>query len=73
MANRKTKVETTSDSSNGTKLPVSGSKPCLEHKQKELGYLQWHSDAERRTKAGQKQKQCPKCLYWFWKDELGTS
>lgn len=69
MANRKTKVENTSDSSNGIKLPVSGSKPCREHKHKKLGYLQWFADAERRDKAGQKQKQCPKCLYWFWKDE----
>lgn len=45
------------------------SQRCSEHKQSKLGYLQWHDDAERRTKAGQKQKQCPKCSLWLWEDE----
>lgn len=42
---------------------------CSEHKPSKLGYLQWHDDAELRTKAGQKQKQCPNCSLWFWDDE----
>jgi len=43
---------------------------CPSHKPLELGYLAWHTEAERRTKRGMKQKECPKCKHWFWKDEM---
>lgn len=35
----------------------------------EMGYLQWHADAERRTKLGQKQYQCRCHGLWLWWDE----
>jgi hypothetical protein len=43
---------------------------CKSHKKKRkvLRYLDWVSEAEKRTKKGQKQIQCPKCKYWFWPD-----
>ncbi len=31
-----------------------------------LGYMAWHDDAERRTKRGEKSKQCPTCKLWYW-------
>ena len=33
------------------------------------GYLENHSDAERRIKAGQRQRQCRCCGRHFWADE----
>jgi hypothetical protein len=33
---------------------------CSRHKSKQLGYLQWHDWAEKKTKRGAKQKQCTK-------------
>lgn len=38
----------------------------------EMGYLSAHAEAERRMKKGQKQKQCPTCKLWFFKDEYST-
>ncbi len=32
----------------------------------DFGYLAWHEDAERRTKAGQVQLQCAGCGLWYW-------
>lgn len=40
------------------------------HKPLDLGYLAWHTEAERRMKKGWKQKQCQVCKHWFWKDEM---
>jgi hypothetical protein len=37
-----------------------------------MGYLQFFADAEKRTAAGQEQKQCPVCGYWFWPDQFGV-
>ncbi len=31
-----------------------------------LGYLEWHADAERRTKRGERQQRCPKCGLYYW-------
>ena len=45
---------------------------CSWHKSSTLGYLQWHADAERRAAKGQKQRQCPDCLHWFWHGQFGT-
>jgi hypothetical protein len=33
-----------------------------------LGYLAWHADADRRSKAGQRQKYCTRCRRWRWPD-----
>lgn len=33
------------------------------------GYLQWHYEADRRHKAGQRQSWCVKCGLWRWPDE----
>ena len=53
-----------------SKPVVSRREICPTHKPLDLGYLQWHTEAERRTKKGMKQKQCPKCKLWLWKDEM---
>jgi hypothetical protein len=52
------------------KADKSGNKPCPHPKRLDLPYLAWHEEAERRTKAGMKQKQCPACKLWLWKDEF---
>lgn len=44
---------------------------CKWHTPMNLGMLQWYSEMERREKKGMKQKQCPVCGYWFFKDEYG--
>lgn len=44
-------------------------KICPRHKQIKLGYLAWFHEAEKRARKGMKQKQCPDCGYWLWKDE----
>ena len=31
-----------------------------------MGYLQAHSDARLRLKAGQRQKKCRVCGLWYW-------
>lgn len=38
-------------------------------KKRELGYIEWMMDAERRTKAGQKQYQCSCHQTWHWWDQ----
>ena len=45
---------------------------CQSHKPVliKMGYLAAQSEAERRMKAGQKQKQCPVCHLWFFPDEF---
>jgi ribosomal protein S27AE len=38
-----------------------------------LGYIAWHTEADRRHKLGQRQKRCPGCgLYVFmqWRREV---
>ena len=45
-------------------------KSCTRHKPKQLGYLQWHDWAEKKIKRGAKQKQCPKCKKWYFKEEF---
>jgi len=42
---------------------------CSRHKPKQLGYLQWHDWAEQKTKRGAKQKQCPECGRWYFREE----
>jgi hypothetical protein len=44
--------------------------PCPRHKPKKLGYLQWHDWAEKKVKRGAKQKQCPKCGRWYFREEF---
>jgi hypothetical protein len=54
-----------------TSIEIPKGEKCKTHKRrKALGYMHWFEDAEKRTKAGQKQIQCPKCKYWFWTDQL---
>lgn len=44
---------------------------CERHKNhlSNMGMLAWYSEIERREKKGMKQKQCPKCKLWLFKDE----
>jgi hypothetical protein len=42
------------------------------HNRKQLGYLQWHSWAEKLTKKGIRQKQCPICKLWLFPEEFKT-
>lgn len=39
-----------------------------ENSNSRLGYLAWHQDADRRTKAGQRQLYCLTCGLWRWPD-----
>jgi hypothetical protein len=45
---------------------------CESHKPilLKLSYVAAHNEAERRMAKGQKQKQCPVCHLWFFKDEF---
>ena len=43
---------------------------CKSHKPMESSMGAWMLKAERYHKAGKKQKQCPVCKRWFWKDEM---
>lgn len=47
-------------------------KVCLNHKplSENFGYVGWQEECERRKKLGMKQKQCSRCLKWFYKDEF---
>lgn len=44
---------------------------CSHHKlmTETLGYVAWHNWAERKTKQGHIQKQCPECGKWYFKCE----
>ena len=53
------------------KIVTARKEPCTFHKPLELSYNGWHTEAEKRHKSGKKQRQCPDCLYWYWKDEFG--
>jgi hypothetical protein len=40
---------------------------CQSHKKsKDLGYVQWHIDAEKRTLKGEQQIFCKSCERWIW-------
>jgi hypothetical protein len=43
---------------------------CLNHKPKQLAYLQWQDWAENKVKRGAKQKQCAKCGKWYFREEF---
>jgi hypothetical protein len=43
---------------------------CSRHNSKEFSYLYWDYWAEQKTKQGEKQKQCKKCGYWYFRDEF---
>jgi len=43
---------------------------CPTHNRLDLPYNAWHEEADRRSKKGMKQKQCPVCKLWLWKDEI---
>ena len=43
---------------------------CSRHNPKQLTYLQWHDWADKKTKRGAKQKQCPKCGRWYFREEF---
>lgn len=47
-----------------------GQPKCETHRPHNLGWLEWDADSEKRQKAGQRQKQCPVCKYWFYKDQF---
>ena len=44
--------------------------PCKKHKPKNMPYMAHQSWALARLKAGDKQTQCKKCGYWYFKDEM---
>lgn len=44
---------------------------CIDHRPLTLGYAAWHEEAERRGKRGMKQRLCPDCTLWYWRDEWG--
>jgi len=44
--------------------------PCPTHKRPDMSYNAWFSYAERRTKMGHKQRQCPVCGRWYFKNEF---
>lgn len=54
------------------KLPIGAviGSACSRHKPKQLGYLQWYYWAEQKIKRGAKQKQCPKCGRWYFREEF---
>ena len=45
---------------------------CKKHKpmNKKLGYLTWMDWADRKTKQGHIQRQCPECKKWLFKCEM---
>ncbi len=45
---------------------------CAWHAKKKP-YLEWHEWAEAKTKAGHRQKRCPKCNLLFFKPEYGNA
>lgn len=42
---------------------------CRSHKDN-LPYLQWNYWAEEQELKGKKQKQCPNCNLWFFREEM---
>ena len=50
---------------------VSRKPPCKRHNNfcKNMLMLQYFDELERRENKGMKQKQCPKCKRWYFKDE----
>lgn len=50
---------------------VSRQPPCERHKNfcQNMNMLDWFAEMERREKKGMKQKQCPRCKRWYFKDE----
>lgn len=45
--------------------------PCPWHKNKNMGYLQFFADADKRDAKGERQLQCKVCGYWYWPDHFG--
>lgn len=43
---------------------------CDTHKKSQLGYREWHTYAQLNEAKGVHQKQCQKCLRWFYPDEF---
>ncbi len=45
---------------------------CEKHKpmNTQLGYVAWHDWADKKTKLGHVQKECPDCLRLFFKCEM---
>lgn len=47
---------------------------CTHHKKTmPRGYAAWFEEAERRKLKGQKQRLCPECGFWLFKDEMNVS
>ena len=44
---------------------------CYYHTRSALPYIAWHSWAERRYRAGDRQRQCPDCGLWLFPEEWG--
>ncbi len=69
-ANEKNKVNMNTNSNTITDVASSFLKICPSHKPLYLNRLDWELEAEKRFRKGMKQKQCPICKRWLWKDEL---
>jgi len=48
---------------------VNGSACSHNPMNEKLGYIAWHEWADRKTRQGHKQKQCPICGKWYFKCE----
>jgi len=44
---------------------------CKHHRPVDLPYLQWHEWAEKKHRAGERQRRCKKCNRVFFKEEFG--
>lgn len=70
LSNSTTPMPTIEDATKCVLSIVSGS-ACSHHRpmNEKLGYVAWHDWAERKTKQGHIQKQCPDCGRWYFKCE----
>jgi hypothetical protein len=43
---------------------------CTSHKPIKKSYIEQQEWAEQKMKQGEQQKQCPKCLRWYFDEEM---
>lgn len=52
------------------KSDISDLPMCESHKKNDLGYIDWHTWAEKMHKKGIRQKQCKTCGFWLFPEEF---